>query len=1359
MGTKSARLVLTSPEDSDEKTLGYVHVTRASNEKKEHIKDAIAVSSKITAKILHPNYLEGGVGVTTRPIDVETSTFTIQDVKVGSVVSGTIVKVGDKFLVVALSETVSGIVNLEHVNDIPLNKMPAKFSVGVKAKFRVLDVDVEKRRIILTAKKSLVTAPEETFISQWKDIKEGQEVIGTFVGEKPFGMLVMFANKIIGVIPAGHVKLKKEKCDAIKKTGKGALVTARVLKFDIEKKQVTLTLDDPSDDSEKKSNGEKTKTASTPNLALMALFDAARNEKDIVSTASAAGVAYGPLSVVDLSQGTYEITKIDHSAVMIKFTPTPTPVKTDGKKSKKNATPVAAVLNSEPVVFAVPIGHLCDDAQQATRMHVLALVNPTQTKAIIADLLKLTNNKLVTLSSSTKVEGELMALASLKTTLVETPSSLHTATCWADLGHHDIKIGYVVKVEKFGVFVSFGRYAVGALCNKKHVSDSFIQTAEGQAFVGQAIMARIISLSKNSIELSKEERLAQSATPNEVAADMRPTTISKFVPFEAAKAFKLMVAENALAVEKLLIQYKDKIASEETLEARITICQTLAGSSKPAKINATQSLSTPKNAVIVSKIIGGVARAGLLVIVDSTRTYAFVPAVELKDHLGASHAALLSKSEYAPGETIQIKMLEGVTMPNFSITPEGTTNKVKPVIASARVSVLTNTETEKRPLNFADFKNGMLVHGVITNSGPSGVFVQISPLIVARIRLSELTTVKIAPAEVPLKFPIGTVLANLTVISADGAPQVELSAKAFLNQSLIKLEHLTEGAVIKARVKKIVAERGLLITVEDSDRVDVLVPFAELGDSKSITAESFKAGELVKAVITKKTAERAWATMKPSKLAEVTQEESEEEEDEDEEMKNDSSDDEEMEEDEDEGEENADDSDEGESLDLDDAEADDSDSDESSSSSEEEAKPVAKKVKKNATDSSLTAKMAAMVSATGKKTQQQQKKTNDARDSSDLDSSDEEVGKIQDDEDVNIDPLARLAAEEARLALEGKGASSSKLNKRTKEALKRANELALREQEARRAAGADDEEPETVQDFERLLVTDSSRSVLWMKYMAHHLKLSNLGAARVVAERAVKYATLMTEREKTNVWIAYLNMECVFGSPQKFKEILARACQYCDKKEIMVQTIKVLQVNGQESQAIEAAANATSKFGTDPAVWMKRFELMYSLGKVNEARELFPSALRVLAKKEHPAFTAQIARTEFKSGHLERGQTLFEGLLSAYPKRVDLWSQFFDAMIQGHISNKSGNARAKGIDIVRRAMERATDLQGLKAKKMKCFFKRWLSLEAEYGSETHQNLVKEKAREYIMRVERELRGASGAAGEESDSEEGIEESS
>jgi rRNA biogenesis protein RRP5 len=43
---------------------------------------------------------------------------------------------------------------------------------------------------------------------------------------------------------------------------------------------------------------------------------------------------------------------------------------------------------------------------------------------------------------------------------------------------------------------------------------------------------------------------------------------------------------------------------------------------------------------------------------------------------------------------------------------------------------------------------------------------------------------------------------------------------------------------------------------------------------------------------------------------------------------------------------------------------------------------------------------------------------------------------------------------------------------------------------------------------------------------------------------------------------------------------------------------------------------------------------------------------------------SKFAQMEFKHGEVERGRTLFEGIMSNFPKRLDLWSVYIDMEIR-----------------------------------------------------------------------------------------------
>ncbi|GME97979.1 unnamed protein product [Ambrosiozyma monospora] len=71
--------------------------------------------------------------------------------------------------------------------------------------------------------------------------------------------------------------------------------------------------------------------------------------------------------------------------------------------------------------------------------------------------------------------------------------------------------------------------------------------------------------------------------------------------------------------------------------------------------------------------------------------------------------------------------------------------------------------------------------------------------------------------------------------------------------------------------------------------------------------------------------------------------------------------------------------------------------------------------------------------------------------------------------------------------------------------------------------------PQSVSDFERLLVGNPDSSILWMNYMSFQLQLSEVEKAREIAERALKTINFREEQEKLNIWIAQLNLENMFG--------------------------------------------------------------------------------------------------------------------------------------------------------------------------------------------------------------------------------------
>lgn len=107
----------------------------------------------------------------------------------------------------------------------------------------------------------------------------------------------------------------------------------------------------------------------------------------------------------------------------------------------------------------------------------------------------------------------------------------------------------------------------------------------------------------------------------------------------------------------------------------------------------------------------------------------------------------------------------------------------------------------------------------------------------------------------------------------------------------------------------------------------------------------------------------------------------------------------------------------------------------------------------------------------------------------------------------------------------------------------------------------------------------------------------------------------------------------------------------------------------------------------------------------------------------------QFAVQEFRRGSPARAATVFEGLLAAYPRALDVWTVYTDQLC--------ARARASGavVDVAaaRAVFCRAASLR-LSSKKMRFLFKRWAAFEAAHGDEASAAAVAAAAREYVASV-------------------------
>jgi rRNA biogenesis protein RRP5 len=147
-----------------------------------------------------------------------------------------------------------------------------------------------------------------------------------------------------------------------------------------------------------------------------------------------------------------------------------------------------------------------------------------------------------------------------------------------------------------------------------------------------------------------------------------------------------------------------------------------------------------------------------------------------------------------------------------------------------------------------------------------------------------------------------------------------------------------------------------------------------------------------------------------------------------------------------------------------------------------------------------------------------------------------------------------------------------------------------------------------------------------------------------------------------------------------------------------------------------------------PAFWINYATfLMSTANKPDAARALLLRATQSVEQHQHRALTSKFGALEFQSpnGDAERGRTIFEGLLSTFPKKFDLWDMYVD-LEKSHSNHE--NARV--------LFERMSKTK-MKKRRAKFVFKKWLELEDFAGDAKAVEKVKGLAAEYVQKIMKE----------------------
>ncbi|KAM4704033.1 protein RRP5 homolog [Rhinophrynus dorsalis] len=323
--------------------------------------------------------------------------------------------------------------------------------------------------------------------------------------------------------------------------------------------------------------------------------------------------------------------------------------------------------------------------------------------------------------------------------------------------------------------------------------------------------------------------------------------------------------------------------------------------------------------------------------------------------------------------------------------------------------------------------------------------------------------------------------------------------------------------------------------------------------------------------------------------------------------------------------------------------------------------------------------------------------------------------------DVSLNTLKTSLTEEKESSSDSDEEDEQPKKKKTKKQIALEKKQAEKELSKLEATFLDpNRQPQSADDFDRLVISSPDSSILWLQYMAFHLHATEIEKARAVAERALKTISFREEQEKLNVWVALLNLENMYGTEETLMKAFERAIQYNEPLKVYQQLADIYIKSEKIKQAEDLYNTMLKRFRQEKSVWLKFATFLLKQGQAEATQRLLQRALKCLPDKEHVDVISKFAQLEFHLGDTERAKALFESTLSSYPKRTDLWSVYIDMMVKHGGSQKE----------VRDIFERVIHLS-LAPKRIKFFFKRYLEYEKKHGSAESVQAVKEKALEYV----------------------------
>ena len=143
-------------------------------------------------------------------------------------------------------------------------------------------------------------------------------------------------------------------------------------------------------------------------------------------------------------------------------------------------------------------------------------------------------------------------------------------------------------------------------------------------------------------------------------------------------------------------------------------------------------------------------------------------------------------------------------------------------------------------------------------------------------------------------------------------------------------------------------------------------------------------------------------------------------------------------------------------------------------------------------------------------------------------------------------------------------------------------------------------------------------------------------------------------------------------------------------------------------------------------MWQRLGIALIDSNKRDQVKRMIKDLSDVLKKDDQAVVVEHLAIHEYRTGSVDSGRGLFDGLVSRLPKKSDVWSAFIDQEL-ALLTRKMPEG---SVQHARATFERATSIS-FPAKVMQGMLTRFLQFEQTHGTPADVEKVKAKAKTYV----------------------------